>query len=410
MKERSIAVFALLMLVLSGCTLVANGSDDSKAADSGRCGDNVGYQFDKPTGTLTISGIGPMYDYLSRGTECPYYEHHVNITKIIIGEGVTSIGRDAFHKYTGLTSVEISDSVKTVRARAFEGCTGLTSVSFGKSLETIEYDAFFECTGLAGILEIPDSVKTVGARAFQGCTGLTSVVIGKSVKTLPFDTFRECTKLSSVTFGKSVDSIGDSTFRGCTGLTSVEIPDTVKNISINAFENCTGLVSLTFGKSLETIGYDAFGNMKFFVNGPDGKSQVDCNADNLKGREFTGIYGKMYEKDKYKISYLLDGKPVSTMDAYSEKKNMHVIDISGYIKPGYTATGWTSYDVSIRGDGTFDMGEGNVIIFATSVPNHTPDNSSAKDSGNKGPLMLNAAIGVLAILAVAVVWHTGKQA
>ena len=59
---------------------------------SGSCGSKVTYTLDS-TGTLTISGTGAMYDYSYN--ESPF-QGNSSIKKIIINQGVTSVGKYAF--------------------------------------------------------------------------------------------------------------------------------------------------------------------------------------------------------------------------------------------------------------------------------------------------------------------------
>lgn len=64
--------------------------------NSGKCGDNVNYEFDAETQTLVISGTGEMYDYESYywGTESdvPFFSYAKSIKKIVIEDGVTGLG------------------------------------------------------------------------------------------------------------------------------------------------------------------------------------------------------------------------------------------------------------------------------------------------------------------------------
>lgn len=55
----------------------------------------------------------------------PWYEYKYSITKVVFGEGVTSIGDYAFFGCSGLTSVEIPDTVETMGMQAFANCTSL---------------------------------------------------------------------------------------------------------------------------------------------------------------------------------------------------------------------------------------------------------------------------------------------
>ena len=65
-----------------------------------------------------------------------------------IGNGVTSIGNDAFYRCTLLTSITIPDSVTSIGSDAFSSCTSLTSITIPDSVTSIGYEAFYFCTSL----------------------------------------------------------------------------------------------------------------------------------------------------------------------------------------------------------------------------------------------------------------------
>ena len=71
-------------------------------------------------GILTISGKD-MPDY-SYPTYAPWYSQRDKIQKVVIKDGVTSIGYDAFYGCSGLTSVTIPNSVTSIGGCAFSGC------------------------------------------------------------------------------------------------------------------------------------------------------------------------------------------------------------------------------------------------------------------------------------------------
>lgn len=102
--------------------------------------------------TLTISGKGEMPDFGGTGEAvCPWEKSKIMIKKVIIGEGVTNIGKNAFNGCSKLTEVHISKTVKKIGDSAFKDCTALTQI------------------------DIPDSVKSVESFTFVGCTGLEEV-------------------------------------------------------------------------------------------------------------------------------------------------------------------------------------------------------------------------------------------
>ena len=61
-----------------------------------------------------------MPDYNSN--DAPWYSQRGKIKKVVIEDGVTSIGRSAFEGCTGLTSVTIPNSVTGIGGSAFEEC------------------------------------------------------------------------------------------------------------------------------------------------------------------------------------------------------------------------------------------------------------------------------------------------
>lgn len=104
-------------------------------------------------------------------------------TNLIIPDGVTSIGSDAFNNCTGITSVSIPDSVASIGSGAFSGCDNLTSVSIGSGVTSIGMYAFYDCENLTNV-NIPNSVTNIGSRAFYFCENLKKVIIPASVKTI----------------------------------------------------------------------------------------------------------------------------------------------------------------------------------------------------------------------------------
>lgn len=142
-------------------------------AESGTCGDNLTWDLTNDS-VLTISGTGPMTDY-SYYTPWEAY----NFTRIVINQGVTSIGDHAFHGCIYLTSIEIPNSVTSIGIQAFMGCRELVSIELPNSITSIGKDAFYECRNLTSVT-IPNSLTCIESGTFHDC-GLKSLTIGKDV-------------------------------------------------------------------------------------------------------------------------------------------------------------------------------------------------------------------------------------
>ncbi|MCL2132031.1 MAG: leucine-rich repeat protein, partial [Lentimicrobiaceae bacterium] len=130
-----------------------------------------------------------------------------DIAKVIIGDGVKSIGDYAF-MYAYLREINIPSSVTTIGYQSFANCRYLTSVTLPDSLTTIEDMAFY-MSALTSVI-IPNSVTTIGGWAFA-VTALTSVIIPNSVTTIGGAAFG-CENLRFVSIGNSVTTIGERAF------------------------------------------------------------------------------------------------------------------------------------------------------------------------------------------------------
>ena len=140
----------------------------ANAGKSGFCGPHLKWHL-TDYGVLTITGKGIMKDYTSWS---PWI--YDSVKRVIIADGVTTIGDNAFNGCSSLTSVTIPNSVTTIREYTFDDCNSLTSVTIPNSVTTIERSAFSSCTNLQKV-NIGNSVKSIGEQAFYECTKLTQI-------------------------------------------------------------------------------------------------------------------------------------------------------------------------------------------------------------------------------------------
>ena len=230
-------------------------------------------------GTLTISGKGAMPDY-SSASEQPWNDNSSQIRKVVIGDGVTSIGACAFwncgvysaeispsvtiignsaFRGSSMISVVIPSSVKTIGNSAFCECQNLSSVTVSEGVETIDQNAFRACTSLTSIA-LPSSIGEVGAAAFFQCQALTRATFAPGSKQVKMgdNMFMQCYYLMSVTLPQSIDCIGEGMFQNCLMLAGVEIPQGAERIGMSAFASCSGFTTVIIPDSVATIGIAAF--------------------------------------------------------------------------------------------------------------------------------------------------------
>lgn len=243
-----------------------NGNGFASIGSCGAEGDNLLWYL-TPGGKLVIFGTGAMEDYYSHSI--PWYSVKGSIKSVVIKDGVTSIGKHAFHNCSAIQTVSISDSVTLIDDYAFYNCddSQLTSVNIPNGVTTIGLRAFFECDYLTEIT-IPSSVTSIGAGAVSACKRLTTITLasgntayhiaGNCLIETATGTIVAGFNTSTIPADGSVIAIGDDAFSGCTGLVAITIPDSVTSIGKSAFNKCTGLSEITISENVQTIGASAF--------------------------------------------------------------------------------------------------------------------------------------------------------
>jgi len=235
-KKRILSILLAVLMLLSAlplgmvdtaCAAETSGvAAQSYYVAGGQCGDDLTWTLDS-SGTLTISGTGPMYGYsLHKNPWCD---------SALRNSGIS----------TRVKNVEISSGVTTLGAYALSACDSMVSVSLPETLLAVGESCFFSSTALHNI-SIPNSVRSIGDCAFSGCNGLTRVTLGSSLKGIGGQAFKECSSLSSIVIPEGVTAIEYSTFEDCSNLMEITIPRTVTSIGRWAFDGCYGLSKVTF--------------------------------------------------------------------------------------------------------------------------------------------------------------------
>lgn len=246
MKKLAWLLFPVLLAVCLTCVSIGAETAAEPAMETGTCGEDVYWTLDS-TGTLTISGTGPM-DNWANLPQIPWAGQRGEIRTVIIEEGVTSVGQAAFSNCTELTEISLPAGLRRIEQSGFSGCTALRKISLPANLEYIGINAFYQCTALT-TLHIPAKVSFVAPTAFNACTGLTAftVAAGNSVYSAGSD-------------GVLMKSGGAVLYRYPPGkpAAAYTVADGVSGIWQNAFANCEKLEELVLPASVQTCETDAF--------------------------------------------------------------------------------------------------------------------------------------------------------
>ena len=267
------------VLLQYGETIVISNRACIKVIDpniimNGSCGEQVNWQLDS-NGNLVISGTGEMEEY-ANAQDAPWYSCKDKITSIIIQEGVTRIGNNAFVDLAEVKMIDAADSVTYIPEGVFSGCEAVEKISipfvgmdrnasgsesvlgvvFGKvsSGGTVQYDTL-NGTQLTGYrYAIPASLKDVeitdadriGFGAFYNCNNLQSIKLNEGITSIGQYAFRYCSGLSEMVIPVSVEHIFEGALNGCESLNMLTVPYIGSNASAN--NDYDAVLGVIFGR------------------------------------------------------------------------------------------------------------------------------------------------------------------
>ncbi len=214
---------------------------------------------------LSVTNINALIKNVTEISEYAYQETTSTVDEdgtLVIPEGITTIGREAFRKANGIKKIQFPSSLVSIESYAFSECSNLTEVVIPDGVISIGDSAFRGCASLKKVV-VPSSVVDLGNYAFISCFALEEADVACDIGYRMFD---GCDKLKNLTLGNTVTAIGDYAFNGCDSLERVVLPSSLTNvgevpaIGREAFRDCKKLESVAFAENYNqiTIGESAF--------------------------------------------------------------------------------------------------------------------------------------------------------
>ena len=216
--------------------------DNYDIVDEGSAGSSIHWILTED-GILHFIGNGSMKDcewnIEEQEAVQPWEQYHDKINEVVIEQGITSVGENAFRQCSKIERIQIPESVTNIGRFAFVGCWGLTEfvvaqdnpsftavdgVLFDKQMKTLiiypaqkEGDVYIIPDSVEKIMEFshshlkkitfPDNVTSINSSAFAGCDDLTDVILPKNLETMENCLFWAADSLRSITIPKSVKRI-----------------------------------------------------------------------------------------------------------------------------------------------------------------------------------------------------------
>lgn len=217
------------------------------------------------------------------------------IEKVVLEEGVTSIGNKAFFGCTKLSDIEFPNTIEEVCGslkNTFYGSPYYKNLDAQAKAEGSDGFIYLNDTILAAYygseetVEIKEGTVTVAEGAFSYSSNVKHIICPESLRyvglkshLVNYSTFPST--LESIELNEGLEVLGEGAFSGASNLTDITIPDSVKYVGYQAFNNTGWLNSqpdgpLYVGKVLYTYKGTMPANTTFVVK--DGTEAIADRA------------------------------------------------------------------------------------------------------------------------------------
>lgn len=286
-----------------------------------RCGENATWSLDE-YGVLTISGTGDMYDFESQiYYEAPWNDFKSSIKKVVIEEGITNIGKNAFQNCYSATDLHIASSVEVIEGGSlgFYGKNNFDRITIGDNSmlravngSALTYTRWFDSkpdyqpvylgrmlytfkgpppadyftvnvkegtiaiSPLAfynkklGNITVPDSLVYIGGNAFYNTQWLKTQPVGPVYLGNILVGYSGEVPLTETNFEvkEGTVCIAGTAFYKSDRITSINIPASVQYIGNSAFNGCTNLEEVVFAensqlKLIDTAAFNECAKLSF---------------------------------------------------------------------------------------------------------------------------------------------------
>lgn len=299
-------------------------------------------------------------------------------TYLKIGDKVEKIPERLFYNTSKVKSITIPNSVKTIERSAFQGCGDLDVLYIGEGVTSIGSEAF-NCNLLTKVyFNAKDCDDLTSCRFAKN--SLQKIIFGDNITRIPAYLCASQGQLTEIVLPNSVTEVGSHAFYGCTNITKLRLSESLINIKDYAFFNLENLPEIIIPQSVTTIEKYAFGLCKSLT-------EITI-PDNV---EFVGE--QAFSSSKFKKIIL--GKSLKSFSAYIDSDVLEEVYSYAITPPSYTVipfyrtgnatlyvprgsvekykslSGWNKFKYirefvtlvgDVNGDGKVDVADINAII------------------------------------------------
>lgn len=336
-----LTIITQIAQLLIGQVVLITSNDTN--ADTGVDG-NIAWSIDGDTLTLSVQSG-------QQGTDMRNYpdmwsaqwsstqQAQGQIKHIVINEGISTIGDYAFRGIYQPSTPPFSITISIPSTITYVGKSSMPNT-------------------LTGDIVLPDNVVVVQDNAFQQ-TWITSITISDRTSSIGQGQFQDSRQLIYAKIGQG--SIGRNAFQSCSGLYRCIMTDNVHSIGVSAFSD-TYIHQIYFSNNLNSIEQDAFYEYTFYD--ADGRIISDVNANNMRGKYFSGGRQQLYQS----IGYGLEGDQQEWIITYDQSNSTYILNINPFAPltlaelPNRTTTTRPTWESSAQWQDIIAQGRLHVVL------------------------------------------------
>ena len=196
---------------------------------------------------LSISGRGEIPSY--NNGSAPWYPYRETVTTVMIEDGVTSVGSQAFSGMKRIEEVVLPETLTGIDSHAFADCPALVSLRMPESLIQIHEDFVTDCaTALLFVRPYSFTERFAASHGMRYEYWLkpfqADAFLPPDITVIETESFAG-SGITGIALPDGTERIETRAFAGCELLKMIYIPESVVEIADNAFEDVPELCIYT---------------------------------------------------------------------------------------------------------------------------------------------------------------------
>lgn len=214
------------------------------------------------------------------------FKTNKTVLKVIMPDSVEKMDKAVFDGCENLMEIRFSHSLKEIPAHTCSNCFALEKVIIPEGVTTIGDGAFNSGDIPMSYSEtkFPETLKSIEMDAFSNNDSVTKISLPDGLESIGTYAFAKNTSLVKVSFGDGITELSEGVFAGDTILKNVALPYGLKSIGRFAFEKDGRIEELYIPETVENIQSSMFRDVKSTV--AIYSSRHDASGDNSAAYDY----------------------------------------------------------------------------------------------------------------------------